>query len=373
MKKYVFPGLLLVALLAFLSISCKSSPPQAETAPPTAEPASPAGEPAPAQPGGPSQAVLDALNKAVNRAEEARKRALDFESPSYFPSDWESVESQYTAAGTLPKSSEAEVQQATVAYNAAADTYDELFKKTIPLYAQAREDEIIAARDDLIATGLTYSFPEYLRKADEIALSALSQYEAQDYYTARDTAIKALGEYQTLKTGADAYLVRLEIVDRDFISYDPENFDRADEIALTALNAYDTGDYETAQSNAEEALLRYNLVLVTGWAGYVSAQRTSATDERKKALDLKANIAVRDSFRDADALYNQAELALKSELYENSAALYTESEARFMMVSRDAAEKRRIAEETIKEAGEKIDESDETARQAEVIIEGGSI
>jgi hypothetical protein len=366
MKKYIFSGLLLAVLLAFLSISCKSSPPQEETAPP-------ATEPAPAQPGGPSQAALDALNKAIARAEEARKRASDFESPSYFPSDWESAESQYTAAGTLPKSSDAEVQQAAAAYNAAADTYDELFKKTIPLYAQAREDEIMAARDDLIATGLTYSFPEYLRKADEIALSALSQYEAQDYYTARDTAIKALGEYRTLKTGADAYLVRLEIVDRDFISYDPENFDHADGIALAALDAYDAGDYKAAQNNAEEALLRYNLVLVTGWAGYASERRTFATAERKKALDLKANIAVRDPFRDADALYNQAELALQSEFYESAAALYTESEARFVMVSRDAAEKRRIAEETIKEAGEKIDESDETARQAEVIIEGGSI
>jgi hypothetical protein len=373
MKKNGWFSILLLVPLIFvvLSVSCKSTPPQPEP-PPVTEPA-PAPEPAPVQPAGPSQASLNALSSALTRAEEARKRALDFEGPSYFPSDWEGTETQYTAAGNLPKTTEAEVQQAASTYNAIADAYDEIFKKTIPLYAQAREDEIIAARDEVIATGLSGTFPEYLQKADGIALSALSQYEAGDYYAARDTAAKALMEYETLKTGADAFLVWQEIIDRDFAPYDPENFDKAEELAIAALAAHEAGESKAAQLGAEEALLRYNLVLATGWAAYAAERQAGAEEARRKALEIKANVAVWDTFGSADEIYNQAAAALKTERYENAAFLYFESETRFVAASAAAAEKRRLAEDAIRQAEEKLEASDETARQAEILIEGGSI
>jgi hypothetical protein len=368
MKKTICIFSIVIALV-LLGVSCKSSAPPAEPAPARESAPAPA---APAQPGGPSQASLDALNQAVARADAARKRASDFESPSYFPSDWETAEDQYNKAGSLPKSTDAEVQQAAAAYNATADAYDGLFEKTIPLYAQAREDEIIAARDALIATGLTPTFPEYLQNADAIAVDALGKYEAKDYYAARDTAAKALAEYQALTTGAHAYLVRQEILDRDFVRYDEDNFDKAEGIAMDALNAHNAGDIQAAGNGAEEALLRYNLVLSTAWAGYAADRRSSATAERNKALNLKANIAVRDAFQEADTVFTQAETGFKSEKYEDSSILYIESETRFVIVSQDAEKKRRIAEETMKEAEEKIGESDETAKQAEIII-GGSL
>jgi hypothetical protein len=364
-KAYIFI-LFIVVLLVFSTLACKSTPKQEETPPAAEEPS-----PAPAGPSGPSQAVLDDLNKARARADEAKKRASDFEGPSYFPSDWQAAESKYADAENLPRGSEAEIRQATAAYNGVADAYDDVFDKTIPLYAQAREDEVMAVRDGLIATGLTRSFPEQLDEADRAALVAVDQYEKKDYYAARDTAVLALARYQALKAGAEAYLVRQEIVNRGFISYDPENFDKADESGLTAVDNYLSGNFEPARDGADEAHLRYNLVLGTGWASYAADKGASAGVERQNALNAKANVAVRDMFNEAEGIYNQAAASLKAEKYEDAAVLYTNSEALFVISGQAATEKRRLAEDAIKEAEEKVAASDETARKAEIFIEGG--
>ena len=367
MKRYTFFAAVLLSLFVIVGISCKSTP--KTDAPAETPELAPA---VPVQAGGPSQSSLDGLNQAIARVDEARQRVLDFEGHYYFPSDWEGAESQYAAAGELPRSTDAELQQAVNSYNNVAAVYDWLFNKTIPLYAQAREDEILGVRDEFIATGLADAFSGYLQKADEIALAALSQYEAQDYYAARDTAANALNEYQTLKTGAGAYLTRQEILRRNFAVYDPENFDRAEQIALTALDEYEAGNTESAHNNAEEALLRYNLVLANGWASFAAEQKNMAAAERQKAMDRKANVAVRETFNRAEGVYTKGADFLEAENYENAADLFNISIGGFRAAAEAAEEKRRIAEEIIREAEEKIEESDETARQAELIIEGGS-
>jgi len=361
MKKSIFSIIVLIVMFTLIFVSCQSTPepePEPETVtqpetPPVRE------EPAP-QVERPAVQVPVDLAGPMAKAEEARKRAMDFESPAYFPSDWEAIETRYAAAQTADS------------YNAAADDYDDLFRKTVPLYAQAREDEVMSARDELIATGLTKSFPEYLQNVDEIALEALDQYEAGDYYEARDTAAEALYEYETLTFGARVYLKRQEIVDRGFDEYDSNNFDKADDVALTAIDEYEAGNKETAVTYAEEAMLRYNLVLSNGWTGYSADRRDYAVSERGRALSERANIAARDTFREAEALYNQADEVYSSENYQNAAVLYTDAEVLFVISRQETEEKRLRAIETIRLAEERIGESNETAIEAERIIEGGS-
>ena len=307
------------------------------------------------------ETLPEELRAAMARAAEARKRAVDFESPSYFPSDWEAAEAQYAQAG-----------QVSSAYDAAADAYDSLFKLAIPLYAQAREDEIMALRNNLVAAGARNYFPEPFSHADRTALTALDQYEADDYYAARDTAAQALKMYQILTTAYDAWLVQHEIEEREFISYDPDNFERAGEILSNAIDAYGAGDYASAQNNADEAQLRYNLVLSTGWAAYAALRSSMAEAERQAALDIKANIAVKDLFSEADTTYKTGEDAFTSKEYPEAARQFINSEALFIMASASASEKRHTAVEIMREANRKIEESDETARQAEIILEGGA-
>ena len=319
----------------------------------------------------PAQVYPEALTVHVTRTDDTRKRAIDFDSPAYFPSDWETIEAMYDDADNLPKSTDAEIQQAAVSYNAVADAYDELFRKTVPLYAQAREDEVMAARDELISTGFTDYVPEYLQNADKIALAAMDQYDAGDYYGARDTAAKALDEYETLMIGAKVFLTRQEIIDRGFIKYDPENFDKAEEVVTTAMDEYEAGNREAAIAAAEEAQLRYNVVLENGWTAYAADRKKSAVLERELALAERANIATRDIFREGETIFNQAEEIFESENYRDAALLYTDAEAIYVISRQETEDKRRRALEVIRIAEEKIEESNETAVEAERIIEGG--
>ena len=386
MKKNPFFAPFIVAMVVFLCFSCKSSPP-AQTSP-----AQQAGKPAAS-----SQAPTDEYNAAKARAEEARQRAGDFESPSYFPSDWEAAEAQYVQAGQIPTDTDlanneaiaknndtdigeavnrynavAGTDKATAAYNAAADAFDSVFKLAIPLYAQAREDEIMALRNPLVAAGARDYFPEPFSRADSTALTALDQYEAEDYYAAKDTAAQALSMYKILTSAYKAWLVRREIEEREFESYDPDNFDRAREILSNAMDAYGAENYASAQENADEALNRYNLVLSTGWAAYAELRASMAEAERQAALDVKANIAVKDLFSEADTTYKTGIDSFDSKKYENAAKQFIDSEALFVVANTSASEKRQTAAETIREANRRIEESDETARQAEVVLEGGA-
>jgi len=361
MRKNVFSLVVLFLMFVLISVSCTTTP---ETPPVTETPA-----PQPVERA--VQASAD-LSGPIAKAEEARKKAVDFESPAYFPSDWETTDAQYNAAGRMASSTASEIQEAAASYNAAADAFDELSRKSIPLYAQAREDEVMAARGELISTGFTASFPDYLKNADEIALDALDQYESGKYYEAKDTAAKALDEYETLMIGARLFLARQEIIDRGFWEYDSENFDKADDVSITAMNEYEAGNRETAVSSAEEALLRYNLVLSNGWTAYSANRRNSAVSERELALSERANIAARDSFREADGIYNQANTVYSSEDFQNAAILYMDAEALFVISRYETEEKRLRAVESIRLAEEKIEESDGAAVEAERIIGGGS-
>jgi nucleoid-associated protein YgaU len=292
------------------------------------------------EPAEPSPELLDGLRAARARAEAARKRAADFETPSYFPSDWEIAGEQYAAADALPVDADAEVRAAIDAHDAAAGTFDDLFDKAVALYAQRWEDDISAARSECIAAGLTGAVPEYLRAADNTAVAALGQYEAKDYYTARDSAAQALAMYETLKAGADTWQARQEVVDQGFDQYDSARFAQADDTALAAVDAYDNGDLETARGLAGEARRRYNQALDDGWAVYAAARAEAAQKARQTALDNRADETARDMFNDAEAKYSQAVAALDAGHYQDAAAGYTEAEDRFMRASQAAARER---------------------------------
>jgi len=360
MKKYTVLLFLLILIVALTGISCKSTPPVSETE-----------EDVDAL----SKSALDTLDKITQLkfpVDEARKRAIDFESPAYFPSEWEALEARYNGTDSLLILTNEQILQAETTIKTLASEYDDLFMKTVPLYAQAREDEIMSAREELADSGLISCYPEYLKNADSIALEAQDKYEAEDYYGARDTAALAMNEYELLLVGAEAFAARKEIVNRNFAAYDSENFNKAEEIAEKAINDYEGGNKEAASTNAEEAKLRYNLVLKNSWTKYSSERRKSASSERDNALSMKVNVASREAFRNAEASYNQAEENFKANKLDEAAVLFTESEARFALAIKETEEKRRLAMEKIKLAEEKIEESGDTAIEAEKIIEGGS-
>jgi hypothetical protein len=330
-------------------------------------------EPAPdPSKGPPNQAILDALDGAVADLNRIRQQVIDFEGPAYFPEDWKNAESQFQAAGEqAKKDTQGDAQASLERYKAAAGTYGEILRKTLPRYADARKKEIQEARDAAVHEGIQSLSPKHLLAADEKALEALRQYEGEEYYAAAASAALALDMYRLLKTGTAAYHIREEIVRQDFIPYDPRNFEKADTSGLAAIAAYEEGRTEGLQGEAENIQSLYALVLKTGWISFAAERGAAAASERQAALDVKANVATRKDFDAASVVYNQAEGLFKKENYPEAAGLYVQAEYQFANTAKNAEEKRRAAEIAIKLAEEKMVESDEKAQQAELEIEGG--
>ena len=333
------------------------------------ESASPEGESAPSS--GQNQEPMADLGAAVDKAERARAQAADFEGQSYFPGEWEAAEGQFVQASQLPRGGDADLGRAIGAYNAAADSFDSVFKLAIPLYAQAREDEIMAIRGNLIERGAKRAYPEYFTPADQSAILAFQRYEAGDYLAARDSAANALHMYQFLSFVWDTVQVKWEIDEREFVFYNPDHYARAGEVLSDAMDAYRADNLPLAIETSEEALLRYQLVLSAGWAEYAELRSSMAGSERLAALDMKTNIAAREFFTQADSDNRAAQELFKAEEYEGAAKLFTSSEAMYVIASMSTLEKRRAATKAIQEAQDKIEESDRTARDAEATIEGG--
>ena len=198
--------------------------------------------------------------------------------------------------------------------------------------------------------------PDYLGQADDVALAAIDKWGAGDFDGAREGVDKALLMYGTLKTAVEAYRLREEIA-LDAVNMDPIAFWRTDEMGLAAIDKWDAGDFDGAKADAEAALLGYTV--------------TGAVVERQKALDARADVAVRLEFDVAQLLYDRAAQAYRRQDYNEAIRLYSESLYLFRQAARTADNRRLSAEEALRRAAQRLLESDETARNADAILEGG--
>ena len=307
------------------------------------------------------------LQAATARTTEYRDRASDFGAEAYFPSEWEAAETLHERATALSTTTD-DIGGAIVAHNAAADSFASLFRLSVPLYAQAREDEIMMIRDGLVAANARASFPELFGPADRAAVVALEQYEARDYHAARDSAATAYTMFRVLETAFGAWQTRREIIWRGFADYARDNYDRAEEIIGEAIYAYLAGDFSLALENAIEAQARYSLVLSAGWATLAENRSSLARTERIAAVEARANVAAREAFERADSLYDMAVDSMQGEYFREAAEQFGEAVALYTFATTSTLERRRIATEAIREANRLIEEQIRAAQEADLNI-----
>jgi len=309
-----------------------------------------------------NRAMSEELGEAMTKAEKAREKAADFKSPSYFPGEWEKAEALYAQAGRMPKNTDDDVKKAAEAYDEAAKLYESVLNLTIPLYAQAVEDEIMSVRDELVTAGAKDAHPEFFIPADREAVLALDQLEAEDYYTARETADSALSLFNLLKTAYNVRMVRNDIIERGFENYVSEEFDKGDEFFSAAMDTYTEKNIPGTKTNLDEALKKYNLVLITGWIEYAKLHRSLAETERKAALDVKADVAAKDQFNEADSVHKNSDRLFEANSHEESARGFILAESLYIAAGTATSEKRRTAEEAINNAKAAIEEANESLR-----------
>ena len=362
-NKYILLFLLGLAVL-FLTVSCKSTPAEEAPVTPPEGIQDPNNVP-------PDQALLKALDDAVTRTGNARQLVIDFHGPEYFPSDWQSAEALNTQAGQQKRSGTvAETRDSTDRYKKAADAYDALAEKTLPQYHENKENELVDARNAVIR--MEELLPDFLSAADNTALDAEAKYQAKDYYPAKDAATDALTMYSLLKAGLDSYALREEIAENALEAYDPANIEAADTTLESAAYDYQDKKFDSSKSKIDEATLSYSQALETGWESLAAENGASASAKRQQALDLKANVAVKDDFNSAQAVFTNANAAFQAQKHKEAAQLFGDSSSKFDPVIQAAMQKRQAAEDALVKANQKMAESDEAAKNAEKILEGGT-
>jgi hypothetical protein len=378
MKSNLFPGIFAGIFVSLLVFSCGGAPPPVEETPQEQQQppvvVDPDREP-------PDQAALDNLQKALSRVETSRKQALDIDSSGYFPPEWDAAEGQFAAARENAKEATlGDVKNTITLYDAAAESYDTVARKCLPLYYQDLSEEILQARDEAIDAGIRDISPARLEAADKLIDQALEFYEAgetanagaENYYAAAEAAFGALARYHTLSTGAHAYRLREEIEERGFTQYDTGNYELADESMVSGIAAYDSGDVKAANDNAEEAFLRYTLVMNQGWLSFAGDLRASAEAARRKALSAKANVAVKQEFSNADGVYTRGNVAYNTQDYAGSSEYFSQVIPLFLSAAENAEAKRAVAEEAISTAETRVSKSEKTAQEAEIVLQGGT-
>jgi hypothetical protein len=422
MKKKCIYLVLLSLAAVFMAVSCAGTPPPPAVPPPeAASPPPPASvsPPSPAPTPAPDQATLSTLNEAAARAAAARKMAGDFDAASFFPSDWESAESLFSQAEQQKNASTRDgAQESTARYIGAAEAYEALIEKISVLCYEDKAKELSDARSAAVNAGAGELVPDYLLEADNAVADAEDKYQAKDYYGAKSSSDDALAMYSALKDGVEAYYIREDIAERaqELI---PDVLLSTDTFALDAIDKWEAKDYNGAKLGAAEALTMYSALkaarnaydvrekiaeraeelfpnalsqaddvafdaidkwqandfkgakdtATTAWMMYLNV---AASTERQTALDLKADTAARQEFNFAEAIYNRANAAYRGQRYEEAAPLYEECLPIYRMASLLALEKRLVAEEALRRADQRVAESDETARNAELILEGGA-
>ncbi|MDR2485474.1 MAG: hypothetical protein LBD55_08770, partial [Treponema sp.] len=282
--------ILLRFIIFVLLISCGGAPKPVDTPPPAEEtgtqPAatSPAPDPNQQPPG---RDTLDALNTAMARAENARNKALDVQGPVYFPEDWKGAESKHEAGKNTKKDTIGGVNEAIALFNAAADAYDALAGKSVPLFAKDQEDagnalnKAMARAEQSRKQALDNQGPVYFPNDWESAESS--------YKTGNDAKKDTLNE---MKTAAALYNAAADGYD-DIAGRSGPLLAKEKDDALKALN--------DAMARAEQS--RKETLNVNGQA-YFPKDWDAAESKNKAGKDAKKTAA--DEIKAAAALYVSA-------------------------------------------------------------------
>jgi len=365
----------------------------------------------------PTQQYLDALDAAAERAQAARELAMDFEAPALFPSDWAAADSLFAYAEQERRTETIEeIQASTERYEIAADALEALAAMTIARslenmerdLAQARiaavqagaetlapdflshADSAVAAANQMrqagdfnaardtgasalamygfinallqagaireeIAPALEYWSPDFLLQADTATSDAVQRWDAGDYNGALATAVQSLSMFTALDAMLQAYMARAQVADR-VEELTPGALAQADVLAVNAIDQWDAGNFNGAQLAAANAM-----------AMYLNA---AASAERQLALEARANVAARQEFDSAQAIFTQGNSSYQARRYLEAGRLFNQSTPLFRASAYLAIERQLIAEEALRLANERMAESDEIAREAERILEG---
>lgn len=184
---------------------------------------------------------------------------------------------------------------------------------------------------------------------------------------------KAQAEYNELALVLEeTQKKRRELLEGGFDSQFAERFNTADIALRRALDAYGAGFdafTETALNDGIVARDGFKSILDGMWKPKAQDSSASAAALRQQALNLKADVALKENYSRAVALQKKGDDALKSEDYRTAANSYGEAVSSFTATVKSASEKRSAAEAAVKTASDRLNESEKIIEEAVKLLE----
>ena len=167
---------------------------------------------------------------------------------------------------------------------------------------------------------------------------------------------------------------RQEVMNSNLNNDYKERFDSADGALNTATGTYEAGFDavdEAALTEARSALDGFTSIINDALLAKAESLQSTSGSMQQQALKLKADTAVKQNYNLAAELFNKGNAAMRSEDYAAAAEFYGESIPAFMETINIATEKKTKAELALKNAEEKIGESEKIVEDAVKQLETG--
>lgn len=180
--------------------------------------------------------------------------------------------------------------------------------------------------------------------------------EDEELLTKKQSMYAELGETLTA-----ARAKRQEVMNSNLNNNYKERFDSADGALNTATGIYEAGFDavdEAALTEARSALDGFTSIINDALLAEAESLQSTSGSMRQQALRLKADTAVKQNYNFAAELYNKGEAAMRGQDYAAAIRSYEESIPAFMETINIATEKKTKAELALKNAEEKIGESE---------------
>jgi hypothetical protein len=164
---------------------------------------------------------------------------------------------------------------------------------------------------------------------------------------------------------ARCYALKAEIEGHKLQGYDPDTYARGDEDLEKALAAYNGKDFAAAKTAAQSALSSYQAVADAGWEKLAAAQAEAAKAQQAKALDIKAEVALKDDYEAASAAYAQGEESAGQRDFKGAYDGFSQALTMFTSVYNQTFQYRQTADALIKQADKKVSESAERLKNVQ--------
>ena len=173
--------------------------------------------------------------------------------------------------------------------------------------------------------------------------------------TATDTQPSA--EYEQAKAH------RQTIQKYELFKYAADSYQTAEQSFKTGETAYEKSDFDTARTALNEANAQYLVIITNAFPQYLDTKEKEVTALRTSAEEIKAQVALKDEYKKAIAVWEESQKEKKAGNYEKSAEFLSIAYSDFDAVYKKTKEKKARAEKALNEFNTNIDQVKDLQKQ----------